>query len=307
MSHDFQIERVTFPSGTGAAAGMCTAYLHHPTGKKAVSPAPVVLMGNGLATEWRFGTADFIRAFTASGLATLNFDYRYFGESSGMPRQWVDFSKQREDWRAALRYLQSREDIDSGRIALWGSSLGGGHALTLAAEHPEIRAVVAQVPHLDSRRAMKNVPLGRLLKTLGHVLYDQLLARFFPGHAPHALPVLAEPGELGLLTQPGWKAHYLRLIPPTSSWRNAVPARSVFTAGNYNPGDCAGQLKMPVLLVYGLRDPGIPVDGVEAVAARMADVECFAFDGDHFDVYEGPLHTSIVLRETDFLLARLGI
>jgi dienelactone hydrolase len=294
-------ERVIFRSGDHAGACDCVGHLHLPRG--AVRP-PVILMGNGLATEWHFGTRDFVRAFTAAGLATFNFDYRHFGESAGEPRQLVDFGKQLDDWRAALACLRARPDIDATRLALWGSSLGGGHAISLAAEESALSAVVAQVPHLDGREAMKAVPLGQVLATLGHAMRDKLGAAF--GRAPHTIPVLAEPGEIGLLGKPGWKAHYLGMVPPSSQWRNAIPARSIFTAGNYNPIDVAAQLKMPVLLVYGRRDAGVTAATVEAAAQRMANAMLLPFDGDHFEVYAGPLHDDIVAQETAFLVALLS-
>ena len=300
----YQTERVCFASGQE----ICTGYLHRPVGMEQ-SRLPVVVMTNGLATEWNFGTADFIRAFTAAGMATFNFDYRYFGVSSGEPRQRLDFAAQLDDARAALACLRKRTDIDTTRMALWGSSLGGGHALMLAAEvsaasdASDLKAVVAQVPHLDSRHAMKVVPKWQLMRTLGHALRDKLGALW--GAAPHPLPVLAEPGELGLLTKPGWKAHYLSLIPATSHWRNATPARSIFTAGNYNPVDVVDQLNMPVLVVYGLRDAAIPAANVELAAQRMSQATLLPFDDDHFGVYEGPCHDEIVQREAAFLQEKL--
>lgn len=285
-----------FPSGEERCAARLHLPLHLPR-------PPVLLMGNGLATEWHFGTADFIRAFTAAGIATFNFDYRHFGASTGEPRQLISFAKQLDDWRAALAFLRTRAEINPARIALWGSSLGGGHALSLAAEEPRLRAVVAQVPHLNSREALKSVPKWQLLRTLGHALRDQLGAGF--GQAAHTLPVVAEPGELGLLNKPGWKAHYLSLVPEGSAWRNAVPARSIFTAGNYNPVDVLDRLKMPVMIAYALADAAIPAVNVEIASQRIGDVTLLPFAGDHFGVYAGPWHEEIVAQETEFLRSKL--
>ncbi len=292
----FHVVRVTFESG----GERCVGYLHLPSG---VAHPPVLLMGNGLASEWHFGTANFVRAFTAAGIATFNFDYRYFGESTGEPRQLLDFAKQLDDWRAALACLRTREEVDTTRIALWGFSLGGGHAISLAAEEPTLRAVITQVPHLNSRGAMKMLPKGLLIRTLGHALFDKLGALF--GGSPHSIPVVAEPGEIGLLSKPGWKAHYLSLVPPGSQWRNAVPARSIFTAARYNPIDVAEKLKMPVMLVYALNDAAIPAVNVEIAAQRMADVTLLPFDGDHFDIYSGALHEEVVAAELGFLCEKL--
>lgn len=287
---------LSFTSGSEQCGGHLHLPLHLPQ-------PPVVLMGNGLATEWHFGTADFIRAFTAAGIATFNFDYRHFGASTGEPRQLISFAKQLDDWRAALAFLRTRPEINPGRIALWGSSLGGGHALSLAAEEPELRAVIAQVPHLNSRDALKTVPKWQLLRTLGHAFYDRLGGAL--GWAVHSLPVLAEPGELGLLNKPGWKAHYLSLVPAGSSWRNAVPARSIFSAGNYNPIDILDRLQMPVMIAYALEDAAIPAVNVEIASQQIKDVTLLPFADDHFGAYAGPWHDEIVAQETGFLRSKL--
>ncbi len=138
---------------------------------------------------------------------------------------------------------------------------------------------------------------------MGHAVRDKLGAVF--GRLPHTIPLAAEPGELGLLSQPGWKAHYLGLVPPDSQWRNAIPARSIFTAGNYNPADVVESLKMPVLLVYGLRDAGVSASIVEAAAGRMSNATLAPFDGDHFAVYGGPLHDLVLAQEVAFLRSKL--
>lgn len=278
----------------------CTGYLHLPVN---VEHPPVVLMGGGLATEWRFGSQGFINTFTQAGIATFNFDYRYFGESQGEPRQVIDVAKQLEDWRAALAFLRTRPEVDAQRIALWGSSLGGGHALSIGAEDAGVRAVVAQVPHVDSRAAMKTVPVSQMLKAVAYGLWDMLGS--LVGREPFTVPVAVEPGEYGLLSWEGWKAHYLSLVPADSHWQNAVPARSLLLMGNYNPMDVAGNIKAPVQIAYGRKDVGIPVASIEATAQRIPGVDLQPFDGGHFDVYSGGIHDWLVQQQLRFLKAHL--
>ena len=131
--------RVTFDSGGGELAG----YLHRPA--SATGTLPCVVMGHGFS-----GTQDRLfenaRRFAEAGFAALTFDYRSFGESGGEPRQVVSVRGQLEDWRAAIRFARGLEGVDPDRVALWGSSLGGGHAVSVAAENPRIAAVVAQMP-----------------------------------------------------------------------------------------------------------------------------------------------------------------
>ena len=86
------------------------------------------------------------RAFAAAGFFALTFDYRGFGESDGEPRQVIDIDEQLGDIRAAMAFARRQVEIDPERIALWGTSLGGGHAVVAGAEDPRLAVVIAQIP-----------------------------------------------------------------------------------------------------------------------------------------------------------------
>ncbi len=52
------------------------------------------------------------------------------------------------DVMRAIEFVASREDLDRSRIALVGTSQGGGFSLAVAALDPRVKAVVAHVPFL---------------------------------------------------------------------------------------------------------------------------------------------------------------
>ena len=95
-------------------------FFHRPLQSSAATS--IVVMFNGFATEWQFGTAAFIEAFTAAGLATLNFDYRSFGASDGEPRQLLDIPEQLNDCRAAIAHALVQPWVDASKLVIWGSS-----------------------------------------------------------------------------------------------------------------------------------------------------------------------------------------
>ena len=93
--------------------------------------------------------------FAAEGYAGLAFDYRYFGESGGEPRQLLSVKRQLEDWRAAIAYAQdARRRRRRTGSALWGSSYSGGHVMALAAEDRSIEAAISQSPHTDGIKTL---------------------------------------------------------------------------------------------------------------------------------------------------------
>ena len=103
----------------------CAASLFRPTDMPGVRD-PCVVMAHGF-TGTRDQLTCYAETFARAGLAALTFDYRHFGGSEGSPRQIVDIGKQMEDWRSAIAMARTLDGVDSTRIALWGSSLSGGH------------------------------------------------------------------------------------------------------------------------------------------------------------------------------------
>lgn len=124
----------------------CSAWLFLPVG---VARPPVVVLGHGLGAIREMRLDAFAEHFAAQGIAALAFTYRYFGDSGGQPRQLMSVPRQLEDWEAALDFVKSRQDLDGRRLAVWGSSFGGGHSITMASRHPELCAAVAQCPFTD--------------------------------------------------------------------------------------------------------------------------------------------------------------
>src|SRR5688572_30315455 len=143
---------ITFVSG----GKRCAAWLYLPDG--ATEPAPCVVMAHGFGGTRSDAVPAFAERFVEAGLAALVFDYRHFGDSEGEPRQLLDIARQHEDYRAAIAYVRSREEVDAARVALFGSSFSGGHVVHLAARDPSIAAVVSQVPFMDGLLQTRRFP-----------------------------------------------------------------------------------------------------------------------------------------------------
>ncbi|HEY0811268.1 MAG TPA: alpha/beta fold hydrolase, partial [Longimicrobiales bacterium] len=84
---------------------------------------------------------EIAEALAAHGVATLRYDDRGFGGSTGLYGEATsaDFA---EDARAVLAYLRTRPEIDSDRIFLIGHSEGGMIAPMVAAQDPALRGIV---------------------------------------------------------------------------------------------------------------------------------------------------------------------
>jgi len=280
----------------GISGDVVVGYWHWP--EETEIPHPVIVMGHGFGTEWRFGTAETIGDFTRAGFAVVTFDYRHYGESGGRPRQLLSVARQLVDWRKVLAHVRPDTRIDPKRLVVWGSSLGGGHARSIAAEDHGISAVLAQVPHCNALASLNNIDRSSVLRTTGHAFLDALAGLL---GKVHTIPIVGGTGDTGAMTFPGWKSEGLRLVPPDSHWVNSLPARSMLSIIRYSPGKKVDRIRCPVCIHYGLKDLGVPPASVEKAAKRIPHVELHPFDGDHFDVYHGSLRDNLVSTQLGFI------
>lgn len=261
-------------------------------------------MAHGLAALRTFGLEPYARAFVAAGMAVLRFDYRGFGDSEGSPRQLVDHRRHLQDWRAALAHVRSLPEVDGDRVALWGSSYGGGHVLRTAARDHDVAAAVVQVPFVDGLATLAHLPLGAATSLVPHALRD--VGRMLTRRPPHTVPVVARPGEIGAMTTPESHDGYMAIVPDDAPWDNAIPARLMLTLPLYRPGRDAAGIRCPVHVTYAEQDSLIPVGAVARVVGRLRDVEAHRESYGHFDVYDGPEFDAAVASQTAFLQRHLG-
>ena len=158
---------VSFESGSDS----CAAWLYLPTG---VTSPPVVILGHGLGGTREMRLDAYAERFAQAGIAALAFTYRHFGDSSGQPRQLLSIKRQLADWDAAIAFVKGRCDLDGARIAVWGSSFGGGHSITVASRHAELKAAVAQCPFTDGLASALALGPAASAKVLPRVAKDYL-------------------------------------------------------------------------------------------------------------------------------------
>jgi fermentation-respiration switch protein FrsA (DUF1100 family) len=284
-----------FPCGTSACAG----WLYLPDGG---GTPPAVVMAHGFAGTRDVGLPAIAERFARDGLAAFAFDYRHFGASGGWPRQLVDPRTQLEDWRAALAFVRARSDVDGRRIAVWGASLGGGHALIIGSEDHAVRAVVAQAPLIDTavegEAGFPGVTWAVRLVLTG---WADLVYSAFGGDAV-TRPAIARQGDFGMIVDDAAHAAFEKLVSPDSTYRNAVAMRSPFNFHGYDPSAHTAAIRAPVLIIASRTDRFAPFGPAQAYAARAPNVTLETFDGDHFDVYFPPAAT----RAGDVAAAFLG-
>lgn len=167
--YPYASEEVKFPSEGGqiTMAGTLTI----PPGQKKF-PVAILISGSGPQNrDEEFMThkpflvlADHL---TKNGIAVLRYDDRGFGQSTGNHGNATsaDFAK---DVRAAIAYLQTRNEIDHSRIGLIGHSEGGLIAPMVAADTKVAFTVLLAAPGIPgSEILLKQVELATRQQGVG--------------------------------------------------------------------------------------------------------------------------------------------
>lgn len=287
-------EAVEFSSGTARCAGRL--YTAH-----GAEPCPCVILCTGFG-----GTQDTpsIRAAAATfadhGYSALTFDYRNFGDSEGEPRQLVDLAGQLDDIRAAIRFARSRPDIDPDRIALWGTSLGGGHVIAVAAADPGIAAVIAQVPFNGFPRHVEGRSAATTLRLLAAMVRDR--ARGLLSRPPRYIPAVGTRGELAVIASD--EAHRVVENMASPTWQNRVAPRALIDMMRYRPGRYASRLPMPILVCIGELDRETPSGADIAERAPRGVLRSYPYG--HFDFYLPDVRDRVLADQTAFLDEVIG-
>jgi len=293
----------------GSGSSTCRAWRYAPDGLSGGSAVarPCVVMAHGFGATRDASLAPYAERFAAAGMHVLLFDYRHFGASDGEPRQLVSVRRQLQDYEAGVHFAHALSGVDRQRVAVWGTSFSGGHALVTAARVPGVAAAICQCPMMDGFAAVLNILRyagpGQLLRLTGHGLRDAALAPF--GRA-HYVPTVGKPGSLAVMSSEDADAGYRALAPP--DFRFEVAARIALGVGLYRPVRYAERVRCPVLVQVCERDSVAPTESAEQAIRRLGSFgEAQRYPIGHFEPYFGAHFERSVSDQLAFLQRHLRL
>jgi uncharacterized protein len=272
---EFQAEGVTL-----------RGWLYTPDG--ADGPAPTVVMAHGFSAVKEMYLDSFAETFADAGLAALVFDNRNFGASDGEPRQEIDPWVQVRDYRHAITYAATRDEVDERRIGVWGSSYSGGHVLVVGAIDRRVRCVAGQVPMVSGHANFRALVRADFIAGFREQ-FDADRAARFRGEPPAMVPVVAEDplAPSALPTPDSWTWFTETHESRAPSWRNEVTLRSVEMFTEYEPATYLPWISpTPLLMIVAEGDHLTPADLAIAAYERAAEPKRLVLlPGGHFDAY----------------------
>jgi len=151
-----------------------------PQGLKPEQKLPGIILVHGWGGNKSNLNKAYARQFAGLGFVVMTFDLRSWGQSDGflladdaLPatqdksevtvtgqhvRSIVNPLKMLGDTRAALSWFVAEPNLQADNIGIWGTSLGGGLALVIAANDSRIKALVTQIGAVNNKASFAMIP-----------------------------------------------------------------------------------------------------------------------------------------------------
>lgn len=277
-----------------------------PTGK-----LPLIVMAHGTSATVSMVADKYAQAFCNAGLAALLYDHRNFGRSGGEPRQEINPWIQCRGYRDAIDFAVTRDEIDPGRIALWGDSYTGGQVIVVGAIDQRVKGIVAQCPVFGAEP-----PPVKPTKTNFEIIVDIFSrgdVRGSPETTTGPIAVVSSdqtgtPSLLKPIQAFRWFIDYGGRAG--TEWLNSVTRVIPETAVPYHPALCAPFVNAPTLLMVAPQDEMVHANysvARQAYEFLPGPKQWHDIAGGHFGLvyYPGELFDEASRVQTEFLKKHL--
>lgn len=239
---------------------------------------PVLIIQTGSGSNERGAYLTLQRRLVEAGIATLEFDKRGVGQSTGT---FTDTMEDMEtDLAAAIRWLRARGDVDGARIALLGHSQGAVAAPTVAERDGRLAAIVFLAGPVGERGTMfldgmraQLIGAGRAHRAVERVIaatrtWMEARGRAAPSAqiATARIALVAAFGRAGFTPEGAEGVTKVLGSPQLLSMYQAAP------------GAALARLRIPVLAILAARDEMVGASAPAAVAALAENPEALVVE-----------------------------
>lgn len=271
-------------------------HLYTPDGAEGRMPAIVV--GHPMTGVKEQTAALYAQRLAGRGFVTLAFDAAYQGDSEGEPRGLEDPFQRAEDFRNAVTYLSTRDDVDPERIGVLGICASGGY-VPFAAQTDQRMKAVATVSGADATlffRAPDPDGFAALVAQAGPARIAEARGEEVP-----MVPVL--PDSVDESTPEAVAEFFDYYKTPRAQHPRSIGRYALRSVDQLDQFDAyAGVAKIaprPLLMIAGTK--AVTRDfSVGAVAAAGDTAELFEIEGaSHVDLYDVDPYVSQAVERLD--------
>src|SRR3989338_3479404 len=241
---------------------------------------PGIVLCHGFTCIKELILPDYASRFARAGFVSLIFDYRGFGESEGKRGNLIPH-EQVTDIRNAISFLQLQKEVDSQRMALWGTSFGAANAIYTAGIDKRIKVIVSQVGFGDVERILKKRSLEEL-QVLAKFFEEDRKTRILTGKSATISP-------LHILNDQGSVRFFTEAIKQFPTLKCELPLEAVEAIYEYKPESVVDKIfPSALLLIAAEKDVATPVEESKILFEKAKEPKKLAtFPIGHYDIYTG--------------------
>jgi hypothetical protein len=292
--------RVTFQSQGENLVGV----LYLPTRYKTGDKLPAIVVAGAWTTVKEQMPELYAKKLSEQGFAALAFDFRYYGESGGTPRQLESPSAKVQDIKNAITYLQTLSVVDGERIGGLGICFGAGYMARVAAEDSRLKSFATVAAWLHDARSLDKLFGADLIQQrmqaglAAQKKYAQTgVVEFAPAFTTEKNPIAAMTG------QPIYYGNPQRGSIP--AWKNQFAVQSWVEWIQFDALAVAPKVTTPALFVHS-DGSALPENVKRFYNTMPGEKKLVWLQGNHFDFYDQPSHVNrAVQASADFLRSSL--
>ncbi len=266
----------------------CAGILGIPDDYKSGEKRGVVIFCQGFSGVKEMFLPKNAERLRAEGYITLNFDYRYFGESGGEPRSRLVPMAQVDDIRNAITYMQTLPEVNRDGIGLYGTSFGCANVVYVAGVDERAKCTVAVVGPGDCERQFRLGPNFDAFMDKVRRAKAEFVATGGVTYMQTTRMMARDPGVVAELEKN-------KSLFPT--WRPEVTFESLVDIMEFKPENVADRIApRALLLIHTDQDKLVPLSEGQSLYAKARQPKKFVVLENmvHEDVYHGEGFAQVV-------------
>jgi hypothetical protein len=273
------VNRVTFQSEGETMVGNLYLPASYTTGNQ----LPVIVVTGAWTTVKEQMPAVYAQRLAERGFATFAFDFRYWGESGGTPRQYESPAAKVHDIKNAVAFLKSLPVVDENRIGGLGICASAGYMAKAVAEDTNFKSfatVAAWLHDPESLQALFGEETVRNRMEMGRAAREKFDRTGEVDYVPAYAQNNRDAAMSGDVSYYGSRDR--GVIP---QWTNRFAVMSWHEWQDFNGVEIAATIKAPTLIVHS-DGSALPGNARKFYSLLGGQKQLVWTEGQHLDFYD---------------------
>lgn len=250
---------------------------------------PAIIVGGSWTTVKEQMSGLYARRLSQHGFITLAFDPRYFGESEGLPRFWENPEAKITDYKNAISFMQTVNEVNPEEIFLTAICAGAGYMAAVAAEDERVKGLAMIAAWLHDANSVRQI-YGGETGVRDKIYSSKIAQKAFSenGEVKYIPTISITDASAAMFGEYDYYLNPLRgAVPQWSADKFAVMSWEGWLT--FNPLPLATSVRQPVLMVHS--DGAVLPENIKQFFAAIPHSQKVLHwtDGTQFDFYDNPL------------------